>query len=57
MDDYCPDPDALYEERTHLADEAAVGYDEWTQYDDDYWDDEEQAARWDDDYDYQEDPL
>lgn len=50
MDEYYPDPDSMYEERTHLADEDMVGYDEF--YTDDYLYDQ-----WDDDYAYQEDPL
>ncbi len=50
MEDYI-DVDAMYEERTHLADEDLVGYDAWTQYD------EEQARQWDEDYAYQEDFL
>jgi len=57
MEDYI-DVDAMYEELTHLADEAAVGYEEWTCYDEDEaWADEEQARQWDEDYAYQEDFL
>ena len=57
MEDYI-DVDAMYEELTHLADEEAVGYEEWTCYDEDEaWADEEQARQWDEDYAYQEDFL
>ena len=57
MEDYI-DVDAMYEERTHLADEAMVGYEEWTHYDDDLaWEDEEQARQWEADMAYQEDYL
>ena len=46
MEDYI-DVDAMYEERTHLADEAMVGYEEWTHYDDDLaWEEEQQERQW-----------
>jgi hypothetical protein len=46
MEDYI-DVDAQYELRTHLEDEAAVGYEEWTRYnDDEAWAEEEQALQW-----------
>jgi len=58
MEDYI-DVDAMYEERTHLADEAMVGYEEWTHYDEDeaWAEEEEQARQWEANRAYQEDYL
>jgi len=57
MEDYI-DVDAMYEERTHLADEAMVGFEEYTHYDEDEaWAEEEQARQWEANQAYQEDPL
>jgi hypothetical protein len=57
MEDYI-DVDAMYEERTHLADEAEVGFEEYTHYDDDLaWEEEEKLRQWEANQAYQEDPL
>jgi len=57
MEDYI-DVDAMYEERTHIEDDACVGWEEYTNYDEDLaWEDEEQARQWEADYAYQEDYL
>ena len=45
MEDHI-DVDAMYEERTHLADEAAVGFDEWTRCsEEEAWQEEEEMKR------------
>lgn len=48
MEDYI-DVDAMYELRTHLEDEAQMGYEEWTHYNDEMaWAEEDALARqWD----------
>jgi hypothetical protein len=57
MEDYI-DVDAMYEERTHLADEAEVGWEEYTDYDgEEAWAEEEQARQWEANQAYQEDYL
>ena len=49
MEDYI-DVDAMYEERTHLEDEAEVGYEEWVEYNDEIaWAEEQNLAmQWED---------